>query len=66
MTAIGQATKYGVLIKSGEALETLGRLNTLVFDKTGTLTYGNLAVSDIISLKDDLTEMDVLRIVASC
>ncbi len=66
MAAIGQATKYGVLIKSGEALETLGGLNTLVFDKTGTLTYGNLAVSDIISLKDDLDDMDVLKIVASC
>ena len=66
MAAIGQATKYGVLIKSGEALETLGGLNTLVFDKTGTLTYGNLAVSDIISWKDDLDEMDVLNIVASC
>ena len=66
MAAIGQATKYGVLIKSGEALETLGGLNTLVFDKTGTLTYGNLAVSDIISLKDDLDETDVLKIVASC
>ena len=50
MAAIGQATKYGVLIKSGEALETLGALNTLVFDKTGTLTYGNLEVSDVISL----------------
>ena len=66
MAAIGQATKYGVLIKSGEALETLGGLNTLVFDKTGTLTYGNLAVSDVISLKDDLDDMDVLKIVASC
>lgn len=66
MAAIGQATKFGVLIKSGEALETLGGLNILVFDKTGTLTYGNLAVSDIISLKDDLDEMDVLNIVASC
>lgn len=48
MAAIGQATKYGVLIKSGEA-QTLGSLNTLVFDKTGTLTYGNLEVSDVIS-----------------
>jgi heavy metal translocating P-type ATPase len=66
MAAIGQATKYGVLIKSGEALETLGGLNTLVFDKTGTLTYGNLEVSDVISLKDDLSEMDLLKIVASC
>jgi heavy metal translocating P-type ATPase len=66
MAAIGQATKYGVLIKSGEALETLGGLNTLVFDKTGTLTYGNLEVSDVISLKDNLNEYDLLEITASC
>lgn len=66
MAAIGQATKYGVLIKSGEALEILGGLNTLVFDKTGTLTYGNLQVSDIISLKDNLTENELLKVVASC
>ena len=66
MAAIGQATKYGVLIKSGEALETLGGLNTLVFDKTGTLTYGNLEVSDVISLKEDLTNEDLLKITASC
>ena len=66
MAAIGQATKYGVLIKSGEALETLGGLNTLVFDKTGTLTYGNLEVSDVISLKDDLASEELLKVVASC
>ena len=66
MAAIGQATKYGVLIKSGEALETLGALNTLVFDKTGTLTYGNLQVSDVIPVSDDLSENDLLKIVASC
>ena len=66
MAAIGQATKYGVLIKSGEALETLGALNTLVFDKTGTLTYGNLEVSDIISLNEDLSDLDLLKLTASC
>jgi P-type E1-E2 ATPase len=44
----------------------LGGLNTLVFDKTGTLTYGNLEVSDVISLRDDLTDDDLLKIVASC
>ena len=66
MAAIGQATKYGVLIKSGEALEILGGLNTLVFDKTGTLTYGNLEVSDVISLRDDLPSEDLVKIVASC
>ena len=66
MAAIGQATKYGVLIKSGEALETLGGLNTLVFDKTGTLTYGNLQVSDVIPVNSDLSETDLLKMVASC
>ena len=66
MAAIGQATKYGVLIKSGEALETLGGLNTLVFDKTGTLTYGNLEVSDVIPIKADLSQMDLLKMTASC
>lgn len=66
MAAIGQATKYGVLIKSGEALETLGGLNTLVFDKTGTLTYGNLQVSDLIPVDYDLSETELLKAVASC
>ena len=66
MAAIGQATKYGVLIKSGEALETLGGLNTLVFDKTGTLTYGNLQVSDVIPVDYDLSEIELLKAVASC
>ena len=50
MAAIGQATKHGVIIKSGEALEKMGKVNTIAFDKTGTLTYGKLEVSDIISL----------------
>ena len=65
MGAIGQATKHGVLIKSGEALEKLGGLNTIAFDKTGTLTYGNLAVSDVISLDEDYTSEDVLLMTAS-
>ncbi|HII09134.1 MAG TPA: cation-translocating P-type ATPase, partial [Methanosphaera sp.] len=47
MAAIGQATKQGVLIKSGEALEIMGNVDTITFDKTGTLTFGNLEVSDI-------------------
>ena len=38
----------------------------MVFDKTGTLTYGNLEVSDVISLKDDMPSEELLKIVASC
>ena len=48
MAAIGQATKHGVIIKSGEALEKMGKVDTIAFDKTGTLTYGRLEVSDVI------------------
>lgn len=60
MAAIGQATKYGVLIKSGEALENLGKTNTIAFDKTGTLTYGNLKVSDIITKTQ--TQEEILKV----
>ena len=48
MAAIGQATKHGVIIKSGEALERMGSVRTIAFDKTGTITRGELTVSDII------------------
>lgn len=64
MAAIGQATKYGVLIKSGEALEILGGLSTIVFDKTGTLTYGNLEVSDIVILDETVDENRFLELVS--
>ncbi len=49
MAAIGQATKHGVIIKSGEALEKMGKVDTIAFDKTGTLTFGRLQVSDMIA-----------------
>ena len=52
MAAIGQATKHGVMIKSGEALERIGGVDTIAFDKTGTLTCGRLAVSDVLPMTD--------------
>lgn len=64
MAAIGQATKKGIIIKSGEALEKMGKVNTIAFDKTGTLTFGKLEVSDIIPLSD-LTIRQVLFVAAS-
>ncbi len=63
MAAIGQATKNGVLIKSGEALEKMGQVRIVAFDKTGTLTHGKLTVSDIIPLH--LQEESLLSVVAS-
>ena len=65
MAAIGQATKHGVIIKSGEALEKMGKVNTIAFDKTGTLTYGRLEVSDVISFDASIDEKVLLSVVAS-
>lgn len=65
MAAIGQATKHGVIIKSGEALEKMGKVDTITFDKTGTLTYGKLQVSDIISFDGKMDRNDILRMAAS-
>lgn len=64
MAAIGQATKHGVIIKSGEALENMGKVDTIAFDKTGTLTYGKLQVSDIIPF-GGLSESDLLILTAA-
>lgn len=65
MAAIGQATKHGVIIKSGEALEKMGKVDTIAFDKTGTLTYGRLDVSDVCSFDPALTEDALLALAAS-
>ena len=65
MAAIGQATKHGVIIKSGEALEKMGKVNTIAFDKTGTLTFGRLKVSDIISFDSAVEENTLLSLAAS-
>lgn len=65
MAAIGQATKHGVIIKSGEALEIMGRVDTIALDKTGTLTYGRLEVSDILPLQNGLDEGELLSLAAS-
>ncbi len=48
--SIGQASKHSVIIKSGEALENMGKVDTFVFDKTGTLTEGKLSVTDVFTL----------------
>lgn len=64
MASIGQATKYGVIIKSGEALEKMGKVDTIAFDKTGTLTYGKLSVKEIIPFAD-MTSEQLVTLAAS-
>ena len=48
MVGTGKGAEHGILIKSGEALETTHNLDTIVFDKTGTLTEGKPIVTDIL------------------
>jgi Cu+-exporting ATPase len=50
MVGVGKGAENGILIKSGEALETAHKLQAIVFDKTGTLTKGEPEVTDIVAL----------------
>jgi Cu+-exporting ATPase len=52
MVGVGKGAENGILIKSGEALETAEKLQAIVFDKTGTLTKGEPEVTDIILIAD--------------
>ncbi|MCD8313147.1 MAG: cation-translocating P-type ATPase [Bacteroidales bacterium] len=64
VAGIGQATKFGVLVKSGEALERMGKVNCITFDKTGTLTEGRLKVCEVRSFRPELSREQVLRLVS--
>lgn len=65
MAGIGNATKYGILIREGDALERLAQVKRIAFDKTGTLTYGRPAVVRISSLSPELTDSTLLELAAA-
>jgi len=64
MVGTGKGAEYGVLIKSGVALETAHKIQTIVFDKTGTLTEGKPKVTDIVTV-EGIEENYLLQIAAS-
>jgi Cu+-exporting ATPase len=64
MVGTGRGAENGVLVRNAEALETLGKADTLVVDKTGTLTEGKPQVTDVAPAPG-WTDNDLLRPVAS-
>jgi len=64
MVGTGKGAEHGVLIKSGEALETAHKIDTVVFDKTGTVTEGKPVVTDIITT-GTVGETELLQLAAS-
>jgi Cd2+/Zn2+-exporting ATPase len=64
VSGIGAASRWGILVKGGAALETAGRLKALAFDKTGTLTEGRPVLARTVAL-DGRSKAEVLRLAAA-
>jgi len=60
-TGVGKGAEHGILIRSGDALQTASRLDTVVLDKTGTITWGKPVLTDVVSDRSD----EVLRLAAA-
>ena len=67
MTGTGLGAKKGILVRSGEALEQCGKINTVVFDKTGTITKGKPKVTSVFECnkKDNSSLEKLFSILAS-
>ncbi len=63
VAGLGNAARRGILIKGGERLERIGKIDTVAFDKTGTLTQGRPRVTAIVPFTG--TEADVLSLAAA-
>jgi len=64
ISGMARASRYGIIVKTGSALERLAEARTIAFDKTGTLTRGELSVQNIKAFGNH-TEDEVLRVAAS-
>lgn len=64
MVGTGKGAENGILIKSGEALETAHKINAIILDKTGTITEGKPSVTDLICASN-FTQEKLLQLAAS-
>jgi len=64
MVGTGRGARAGILIRNAEALESFGRVDTLIIDKTGTLTEGRPVLNAVLP-QPDMSESELLRLVAS-
>lgn len=65
MAGIGNATKFGILVSQGDALERLSKVKRIAFDKTGTLTYGKPSVVKIESCQSTVSAKELLEMTAT-
>jgi Cu+-exporting ATPase len=66
MVGIGKGAEHGILIRSGEALQTARSLNTVVLDKTGTITKGKPELTDVVIGEQSSVDSDqLLKLAAS-
>ncbi len=65
MVGIGRAAQQGILIRHGEALQSAGKLTTIVLDKTGTITQAKPSVVSTTIFQNDYDEIRLLTIAAS-
>jgi P-type Cu+ transporter len=65
IVGIGRATKFGIILKGGEALEKTYKVNAIAFDKTGTLTIGKPSVTEFITPSKEYDEKKALAIVGA-
>lgn len=65
VVGIGQAARYGIILKGGEALEKAYKITAIAFDKTGTLTIGKPVVTDFVMIGDSVSEADAAILAAS-
>ena len=64
LAGIGNAAKYGIIVRSGDALQRLSKIKRIAFDKTGTLTHGRPQVTSVISASTAETEESIFRVAA--